>query len=59
MLNLSQDKIIEIMLEVNFWQEDSFCGVERGHALRRFFVSLRTGWRSTLLVQGGAENRRS
>jgi hypothetical protein len=26
-MNLSQDKIIEIMMEANFWREDRFCRV--------------------------------
>jgi hypothetical protein len=37
MLNLSQDKIIEILLDVNFWQQDRFCGVERGTYLDKIF----------------------
>jgi hypothetical protein len=43
MLNLSHDKIIEILLDVNFWQEDRFCGVERGPYLERIFQLAQDG----------------
>ena len=49
MLNLSQDKIIEILLDVNFWQEDRFCGVERGPYLERIFQLAQDGLAVTLV----------
>lgn len=49
MLNLSQDKIIEILLDVNFWNEDRFCGVERPSYLENIFRLAQDGLAVTLV----------
>jgi uncharacterized protein len=49
MLNLSQDKIIEILLDVNFWNDDRFCGVERGPYLDRILCLAEDGLAVTLV----------
>ncbi len=49
MLNLSQDKIIEILLDVNFWNGDRFCGVERPSYLENIFRLAQDGLAVTLI----------
>jgi hypothetical protein len=49
MMNLSQDKIIEILLDANFWREDRFCGVERGPYLERIFHLAQDGLAVSLI----------
>jgi len=49
MLNLSQDKIIEILSDVNFWREDRFCGVERRPYLESIFRLAHDGLAVTLV----------
>ncbi|MCX5973363.1 MAG: AAA family ATPase, partial [Coprothermobacterota bacterium] len=48
-MNLTQDKIIEILLDVNFWREDRFCGIERGAYLERIFRLAQDGLAVTLI----------
>ncbi len=48
-MNLSSDKIIEILLDVNFWREDRFCGVERRGYLERIFRLAQDGLAVTLI----------
>ncbi|MEI6509602.1 MAG: ATP-binding protein [bacterium] len=48
-MNLTQDKIIEILLDVNFWREDPFCGIERGAYLERIFRLAQDGLAVTLI----------
>ncbi len=49
MLNLSQDKIIELLLDVNFWNEGRFCGVERPSYLENIFRLAQDGLAVTLV----------